>query len=375
MLQSLLPRGFCDAGNPRVWKPMHSGRLCLTPSMPLQVGMTGRAAGPLSSSRSSSSIAEASRGASSGEGVLSAEQGEQMPIWEITEEKWCKYNFTDADVERFRRERDVFRRDPRLDPATLPGRDTEPPGSWISKDPRSAFQGFISVIRLSDLFTGELKEMLVNRLAEHPELMEHFGIPPLEDVDSVKPLHSKAVPTQGAYLKVRMQVYWLALHVWFLHAKQYIVQDGEGVLGSLLCGLTTTRLFSWQWNQVRGWMHDADVPAMSLSGELRDMQEYVFGFCVALDDAFKEEAPDGTRAALALPEESLGQGSHGLAPRVKHALWANVYSGLVPHDHPGLYELTAYTLQQRAALEAVPRGAFFARTFDWADFHFPSAGK
>lgn len=306
---------------------------------------------------------------------MSGDDAQQKPIWEITQERWCQYNWSDADLQRFLEEREVFRKDPRLDATEIPESDSEPPGEWISKDRWSAFTGFISVIRLSDLFTGELQDLLINRVAERPELMAHFGIPPLENIDSVKPLHSKAVPGEGVYLKVRMQVYWLALHVWLIHAKQHLVQDGEGVLGSALCALATRRLFEWQWNQVRGWMHDVDVPVMSLTAELQDLQEYVFGFCVALDDAFKEEAPNGTRAGLVQSEDSLSQGSHGLAPRVKYVLWANVYSGLVQHDDPKLHELTVYTLRQRAAIEAVPRRDFFARTFSWADFDHPSTTK
>ena len=38
----------------------------------------------------------------------------------------------------------------------------------------------------------------------------------------------------------------------------------------------------------------------------------------------KDEAPDGTAAALALREEDLKDGCYGLAPQVKHVLWANV---------------------------------------------------
>merc|ERR1712232_1516960 len=133
---------------------------------------------------------------------------------------------------------------------------------------------------------------------------EHFGIPPLQDIDSIKPgLHNKAVPGAGAYPRLRMQAYWFALHVWLLHSKQYLVQKDEGLYGSALCALITRRLFEWQWNQLRGWMHDVDVPAMSQTVELQDLQEFIFGFCLAMDDAFREEAPDGTLAAVAQAEQ------------------------------------------------------------------------
>merc|ERR1711924_279007 len=190
----------------------------------------------------------------------------------------------------------------------------------------------------------------------------------LEDMDAMKPLHNHAVPEDGSYARVRLQVYWLALHIWLLHSKQYIVQETEGVFGSALCALITRRLFEWSWNQVRGWLHEADVPVMSLTGEVQDLQEYVFGFCVALDQAFKDEAPLGTAAALAMGDSDLKEGCYGLAPQVKHALWANVYSGVCPHDAAHLYELTVYVLRQRAMFEAQARGDFFMCRWEWANF-------
>merc|ERR1712100_85454 len=162
----------------------------------------------------------------------------------------------------------------------------------------------------------------------------------------------------NAYAQVRLQAYWLALHVWLIHSKQYILQENEGVFGSALCALITRRLFEWSWNQVRGWLHEADVPVMSLTGEVQDLQEYVFGFCVALDQAFKDEAScEGatcTRTALAKADEELQQGQYGLAPQVKHALWANLYSGAVAQDALQLQELTIYVLRQRVLLESLP---------------------
>merc|ERR1712232_858088 len=142
---------------------------------------------------------------------------------------------------------------------------------------------------------------------------------------------SKAVPSQGAYERLRMQAYWLALHVWLLHRKQYLVQENEGFFGSALCALLTRRLFEWQWDMIRLWLLAADVPIMSISAELQDLQEFIFGLCVALDDTFREEAPRGSAQALSLTEAQLPEGCFGLAPRVKYVLWASVYSGSVAH--------------------------------------------
>lgn len=283
------------------------------------------------------------------------------------------HKFNEEDFARFAREREVFRADARLQADALPRlADAQEHLDWLS-----AGKGLVTALRLGDYFVEPFRDLLVERLVEQDELMEHFGIPPLQDQDSTKPLHSKAVPKDGEYSRVRIQAYWLALHVWLLHSKQHIVQEGEGVFGSALCAVLTRRLFEWQWNQVRGWMHEADVPVMSLTGEVQDLQEYVFGFCVALDQAFKDEASCEeticTWRALAKAEGALQEGQHGLAPQVKHALWANLYSGVVAQDSHQLQELTTYVLRQRALLESLPRGAFFACQFQWADF--PMAGK
>merc|ERR1712224_650748 len=100
--------------------------------------------------------------------------------------------------------------------------------------------------------------------------MGKFGLPALVDHNSIKPMHSKAVPKAGAYERVRQQAYWMSLHVWLLHAKQHRLQVSEGLVGSALCGLITRRIHEWTWNQLRGLMADEDVPVMSLTGEVQD---------------------------------------------------------------------------------------------------------
>jgi len=230
-----------------------------------------------------------------------------------------------------------------------------------------------SCLRLGDYFAEPFRDSLVERITVQGDLMEHFHIPRLMDSDASRPLHNHAVPKHGAYGRLRLQAYWLTLHVWLLHSKQNLVQETEGIFGSVICALITRRLFEWKWNQLRGWMHDVDVPVMSLTDEVKDLQEYIFGFCVALDQAFKDEAPNGTAAALAVEDCDLREGQYGLGPQVKHALWANVYSGLCPHDSTYLHELTVYILRQRVLMEGLARGEFFMCRFDWADFERSSA--
>lgn len=274
------------------------------------------------------------------------------------------HKFSEQDFTRFSEERAAFRADPRLRPAVLP-RHT---GSVVDLDWQSTLKGSLGIFRLGDYFTEPFRDLVVERLVEQGSLMEHFEIPRLLDTDSTKPLHSTAVPKHGSYGRLRLQAYWLALHIWLLHSKQNIVQVEEGIFGSALCALITRRLFEWQWEQVRGWMHEVDVPVMSLTAEVQDLQEYVFGLCVALDQAFTDEAPSGTASALALGEQDLIEGRHGLAPQVKHVLWANVYSGICPHDAPYLHDLTVYVLRQRVLLEGLARGEFFMCRWNWGDF-------
>lgn len=238
-----------------------------------------------------------------------------------------------------------------------------------------ALRGAISATRLGNCYTGDFEELVWERFAESNDLLELFSIPFFEDKAVVQPIHSKAVPGEGTYIRVRMQSYWLALHIWLLHYKQHVIQDSEGLFGSAVCTLLTRKLFEFQWDRIRMLLHAADVPIMSVSNELQDLQEFVFGLCVALDDAFREEAPAGTAAALALGDAELTEGSLGLAPRVKYILWGNIYSGAVEHDAPCLRELTVYLLRQRIAFEAMSRDAFLSCRFDWADHPVHAGGE
>lgn len=302
--------------------------------------------------------------------------GEKKPRWDIEHETetsaiapssmWkvkVDHKFDEEDFSRFALERVAFRADPRLQADALPALTGTDEIEWTP-----FLKSLVSILRLGDMSTEPFRDLIIERLTARPALMEHFGIPPLEDIDSEKGLHSKLVPKDGAYESFRTQAYFLALHVWLFHSKQHIVQKTEGVYGSVLCALLTRRVFEWQWNQVRGWMHDLDVPVMSLTGEVQDLQEYVFGFCVALDQVFKEEVVGETREALALAEADLGPDQHGIAPKLKYVLWANVYSGELPHDSKELHELTVYLLRQRVMLEGLSRGTFFMCKFDWDDF-------
>lgn len=295
-----------------------------------------------------------------------AAEAEGKRKWDITPDRWVQVKYEQESLDRFPGEREAFRREPRLRPEGI--RDL---AADVEMDWSTTLQGAVSCTRLGDLYTQRFQDLCMDRFSESPELMEYFGIPAPEDKEITYVPHDTSVPSEGDYLELRMQAYWLALHVWLVHSKQHAVQEGEGLFGSALCAVITRRLFEFQWDLVRLQLYSRKVPAMSITNELQDLQEFVFGLCVALDEIFLEEGalgPGGTAGALGLGESALPDGCLGLAPRVKYALWSNLYSGLKPHSAVPLYELTVYLLRQRMLMEALPRGTFFMGHFKWADF-------
>lgn len=283
--------------------------------------------------------------------------------WDITPERWVDVKFCTEDFDRFPLERALYRSEPRLATSSLPEKPSDEPMDLLTK-----VKAGLSSLRLGDTYSAPFEELLLERLAECPELMARFDIPAVEAKSIVQPMHSKAVPNDGVYVDLRKQAYWLAVHVWLVHNKQNTIQKGEGLFISAVCALLTRRAFEFQWNRMRMLMHAADVPIMSVTNEVVDIHEFLFGFCMALDEAFKEEAPNGCTDALAVADNSIEVGRHGLAPRIKYTLWANVYSGAVPHDSKELHELTVYLLRQKIIFEAMPRDHFLSCRWDWGEF-------
>jgi len=309
-----------------------------------------------------SSTAEATAAAGAqAEGHRTTSDGAQQR-WDITAEKWVDIKYQEEDLARFPVERAVFRGEPRLKSDAVACTVTAE-----GMDMGMTLRGAISATRIGDCYTPAFEELVWDRIAQQNELLELFQIPLFEDKSVVQPIAHKAVPGEGTYIRVRMQSYWLALHVWLLHSKQHALQKDEGLFGSALCTLLTRRLFEFQWNRIRMLLHAADVPTMSVSNELQDLQEFIFGMCVALDDAFRDEVASDTASAVALEDGELIEKCLGLAPRLKYILWANVYSGAIPHDERCLHELTTYVLRQRIALEKLPRDAYLSCRFDWVE--------
>ncbi|CAE8617819.1 unnamed protein product [Polarella glacialis] len=292
--------------------------------------------------------------------------------WELVVEKWGQFKLlhklTAEDFERFPREQALFQAEPRLRAESLTANSAGPDELdwWYT------FDATVSMLRFADRITEPFTDVLLqDRLEDtNKPLAARFGIHFLEGKDLNKTgLHNLAVPREGAYVKMRMQVYFLTLHTWLIHRTQHRIQASEKLWGSAICALITRRAFEWEWVVVRLWLMIEDVPAMSITSELEDLMEYAFGLCKALDEAFETEAPDGT--ARALEQVELKEGQIGLLPRVKYCLWANMYSGVVPHDLPELHELTVYLVRQRLAMEAMPRNTFLTGRFNWQDLPLP----
>lgn len=278
-------------------------------------------------------------------------------------DKYVEFHFTDEDRKRFVDERAKFHGDSRL--LNLP---ETPETAAAEMDWDQTFKALISITRLDDRISGEFQNLIYSRL-EDKDLMARFGLSILEGKTLQKPLHNtKAVPREGAYFSLLQQTYWLAMHVWLVHSKQHMIQENEGLFGSAICALITRRVFEWAWLIVRLWLRQEDVPAMSIQTELEHFMEYVFGFCAALDEAFLQEAPEGSAKAVRIQDSDLKEGQVGLLPCVKEVLWTNVFFGACPHDHQHLEELAVYLIRQRIALEALPRTAFLTGRMTWADF-------
>ncbi|CAK0881328.1 unnamed protein product, partial [Prorocentrum cordatum] len=140
-----------------------------------------------------------------------------------------------------------------------------------------------------------------------------------------------------------MQVYFAIIHAWLLHQRLVL----EGSKAKRL----DEDLFESCWTLVRNWMWLKKIPEYRFDAELQNVQEYMLGFCVALDKAL--ERPDI------------------LPGRLQQTLWANVYSGGVKRDAAVLSRLTKYCLRQLGLMLHLEADRFLAGNFVWADFPLP----
>jgi len=140
-----------------------------------------------------------------------------------------------------------------------------------------------------------------------------------------------------------MQVYFMVLHAWLLH--QRLVLEGSKAKA------LDKDLFESCWTLVRNFMWLKKIPEYRFDAELRNVQEYMLGCCVALDKAL--ERPDI------------------LPARLQQVLWANVYSGAVKKDAAALTRLTKYCLRQLGLMLQLDAERFLSGSFVWADFPVP----
>jgi len=141
-----------------------------------------------------------------------------------------------------------------------------------------------------------------------------------------------------------MQVYFMILHAWLLHQRLIL----EGSKAKKL----DKDMFEACWDLCRNFMFLKKVPEYRFDAELRNVQEYMLGCCVALDKAL--ERPDI------------------LPARLQQTLWANVYSGMVKKDANSLNRLTKYVLRQLGLMLQLDASSFLEGNFVWADFPVPN---
>jgi len=137
-----------------------------------------------------------------------------------------------------------------------------------------------------------------------------------------------------------MQVYFMVLHIWLLHQRLVL----EGPAAKRL----DEDLFEDCWTTVRNWMWLKKVPEYRFDAELQNVQEYMFGCCLALDKALER--------------------SDILPARLQQVLWANIYSGSVKKDAAALNRLTKYILRQLGLVLQLDKEHFLAGNFTWADY-------
>jgi hypothetical protein len=137
-----------------------------------------------------------------------------------------------------------------------------------------------------------------------------------------------------------MQVYFMTVHAWLLHQRLVL----EGSKAKKL----DEDLFESCWTLCRNWMWLRKIPEYRFDAELQNVQEYMLGFCLAMDKAL--ERPDI------------------LPARLQQVIWANIYSGGVKKDARALTRITKYILRQLGLMLQLDADHFLAGNFVWADF-------
>nr|CEL64816.1 TPA: DEAD-box helicase family protein, related [Neospora caninum Liverpool] len=107
-------------------------------------------------------------------------------------------------------------------------------------------------------------------------------------------------------------------------------------------------LFKLTWDIIRDWILQKHVPEARFEFELRNCQQYAFGFFAGLDEALTDDEI--------------------YAARIKEVLWGNLYSGQVSFDDAHLNLLTKYLIRQLTHVMHIHKAYFYKASFTWADF-------
>eukprot|EP00397_Hematodinium_sp_SG-2012_P012412 GEMP01012581.1.p1 GENE.GEMP01012581.1~~GEMP01012581.1.p1 ORF type:complete len:266 (+),score=73.55 GEMP01012581.1:269-1066(+) len=172
----------------------------------------------------------------------------------------------------------------------------------------------MAALRIHDSFADNMCNVVMERMG-NAALLARFHVTQFEPRGE-KSLHWKTKPKETAYYEVQRRIAFMGMHAWLLHHRQHTLQPAVPLTASALLTLLDRRVLDWMWVCVRLWMAEADVPPMSIEYELKDFQEDMFGFFVALDEALQN--CEHTAEAL-----------EDAAPIIKYVLASNVYLGQV----------------------------------------------
>ena len=106
---------------------------------------------------------------------------------------------------------------------------------------------------------------------------------------------------------------------------------------------------------IKHWLKVKKVPDYRFNTEFKNVVQYMFGLCVALDQAIIR--------------------GDTLPARVQYVIWGNVYSGELDPHHPAVILHTKYLLRQLNFILQVPTDHVLTGRFVWSDFPIPAGDE
>ncbi|PHJ23391.1 ubiquinol-cytochrome c chaperone [Cystoisospora suis] len=131
---------------------------------------------------------------------------------------------------------------------------------------------------------------------------------------------------------------------YLLHGRDELFDEEKVVEGEMI----DAALFKITWDVLKDWLQQKHIAEARFEFELRNCQQYAFGFFAGLDEAMTDDEI--------------------YAARLKEVLWGNLYSGRISFDDPHLHLLTKYTIRQLTHLMQIHKVYFYRASFSWADF-------